>query len=80
MGLVLLSRSLDEVGQVKGPNDAFVEAIETAQGAHDGSALLLAISTQAATDVDMFSVWLDDAANASDPRIVQPCLYGSGEL
>ena len=26
---------LDEVGQVRGPHDAFIEAIETAQGAHD---------------------------------------------
>ena len=25
---------LDEVGQVRGPHDPFVEAIETAQGAH----------------------------------------------
>ena len=26
---------LDEVGQVRGPTDAFVEPIETAKGAHD---------------------------------------------
>lgn len=60
---------LDEVGQVRGPTDSFVEAIETSQGAHDDP-LLLAISTQAATDGDLFSIWLDDAANAKDPRIV----------
>ena len=60
---------LDEVGQVRGPTDAFVEAIETSQGAHDDP-ILLAISTQAATDGDLFSIWLDDAANAKDPRIV----------
>jgi phage terminase large subunit-like protein len=60
---------LDEVGQVRGPTDNFVEAIETSQGAHDDP-LLLAISTQAATDGDLFSIWLDDAKNAKDPRIV----------
>ncbi len=41
---------LDEVGQVRGPHDAFIEAIETAQGAHEDP-VLIAISTQAATDV-----------------------------
>lgn len=61
---------LDEVGQIKGPHDAFVEAIETSQGAYDGKALLIAISTQAATDNDLFSRWLDDAATGADPRIV----------
>jgi len=60
---------LDEVGQVKGQQDAFIEAIETAQGAHDDP-LLIAISTQAATDGDLFSIWLDDAKNAKDRRIV----------
>ena len=60
---------LDEVGQVRGPHDPFVEAIETAQGAHQ-QPLLIAISTQAATDGDLFSLWLDDASNSADPRIV----------
>ena len=46
-----------------------MEAIETAQGAHLHP-LLIAISTQAATDGDLFSLWLDDAANSADPRIV----------
>lgn len=31
---------------------------------------MIAISTQAATDADLFSVWLDDAEASSDPRIV----------
>ncbi len=61
---------LDEVGQIKGPVDPFVEAIETSQGAYEGRALLIAISTQAATDNDMFSRWLDDAKTSQDPRIV----------
>ena len=60
---------LDEVGQVRGPHDAFIEAIETAQGAHRDP-LLIAISTQAATDGDLFSIWLDDAAHAKDQRII----------
>lgn len=60
---------LDEVGQIKGPNDAFVEAIETSQGAHDNP-LLIAISTQAPTDNDLFSRWIDDAMTARDPHTV----------
>ena len=68
-GLSPVLAILDEVGQVKGPYDAFVEAIETAQGAHD-KPLLIAISTQAATDADLFSVWIDDAKASKDPRIV----------
>lgn len=61
---------LDEVGQIRGPTDAFVEAIETSQGAYDGKALLIAISTQAPTANDLFSRWLDDAERSKDPRIV----------
>ena len=68
-GLSPVLAILDEVGQVRGPTDAFIEAIETSQGAHDDP-LLTAISTQAATDGDLFSIWLDDAKNAKDPRIV----------
>lgn len=68
-GLSPILAILDEVGQVRGPYDAFVEAIETAQGAHDAP-LLIAISTQAATDNDLFSRWIDDAQASSDPRIV----------
>lgn len=60
---------LDEVGQVRGPYDAFVESIVTAQGAYD-DALLYAISTQAANDDDLFSRWLDDAENSDDPHTV----------
>lgn len=60
---------LDELGQVRGAKDDFVEAIVTAQGAYD-DALLLAISTQAAADDDLFSRWLDDAANGNDPHTV----------
>jgi phage terminase large subunit-like protein len=68
-GLSPVLAILDEVGQVRGSHDAFVEAIETAQGAHDDP-LLIAISTQAATDCDLFSIWLDDADRAKDARTV----------
>lgn len=61
---------LDEVGQVKGPFDDFVEAIETSQGAYEGRAMLFAISTQAATDNDLFSRWIDDAETSKDPTII----------
>ena len=60
---------LDEVGQVQGPNDDFIDAIITAQGAYDNP-LLLAISTQAATDADLFSVWIDDAMQSKDQNTV----------
>lgn len=68
-GLSPILAILDEVGQVKGSQDAFVDAITTAQGAHKDP-LLIAISTQAADDADLFSQWLDDAENSGDPRIV----------
>jgi len=60
---------LDEVGQIRGPRDDFVDAIITSQGAHTDP-ILLAISTQAPNDNDLFSIWLDDARNSNDPRIV----------
>lgn len=60
---------LDEVGQVRGPYDDFVEAITTSQGAYD-DALMIAISTQAADDGDMFSIWLDDALEGNDPHTI----------
>lgn len=61
---------LDEVGQIKGPTDDFVEAIVTSQGAYGDNAMVFAISTQAATDNDLFSRWIDDADTSKDPKIV----------
>ena len=63
---------LDELGQVKGSHDPFVEALETAQGAYDDG-LQLVISTQAPTDADMLSVWIDDAIANEDPHTVCHC-------
>lgn len=68
-GLSPVLAILDEVGQVVGPQSDFIDAIVTAQGAHE-TPLLLAISTQAANDADLFSIWLDDAKNSKDPHIV----------
>lgn len=68
-GLSPVLAILDEIGQVRGPQSDFVDAITTSQGAHE-SPLLIAISTQAASDADLLSVWLDDAAHSADPRIV----------
>ena len=60
---------LDEVGQVRGPQSDFVDAITTAQGAYK-NAMLFAISTQAPNDNDLYSIWLDDAKTSNDKRIV----------
>jgi phage terminase large subunit-like protein len=68
-GLSPILAILDEVGQVRGPQDDFIDAITTSQGAHDAP-LLIAISTQAANDADLFSKWLDDAKLSGDPKIV----------
>lgn len=68
-GLSLSLALLDEIGQVRGPQSDFIDAITTSQGAHEAP-LLIAISTQAASDADLFSQWLDDAQRSADPRIV----------
>jgi len=60
---------LDEVGQVVGPTDRFISAVTTAQGAY-ADPLLIAISTQAPTDNDLFSLWLDRQKVAHDPKVV----------
>lgn len=69
MGLSPAFAVLDEIGQVRGPQSDFIDAITTSQGAHDAP-LLIAISTQAANDADLLSVWIDDAKASNDPRIV----------
>jgi phage terminase large subunit-like protein len=60
---------LDELGQVKGQRDPFVNAITTSQGAYSDP-LLLVISTQAESDEDLLSVWIDDALSGEDPHAV----------
>ena len=68
-GLSPVLAILDEIGQVRGPQSDFVDAITTGQGAH-ADPLLIAISTQAANDSDLLSVWIDDAKASGDPRTV----------
>lgn len=58
---------LDETGQIRGPTDPFVEAIETSQGAYKNP-LKIIISTQAATDGDLLSILIDAP---DDPQIVK---------
>lgn len=59
----------DEMGQVKGPTNDFVTALNTAQGAYkDG--LKIIISTQAATDNDMLSRIIDNQRERPNPRVV----------
>jgi phage terminase large subunit-like protein len=68
-GLSPILAILDELGQVTGPTDEFVSAITSAQGAYKNP-LLIAISTQAPTDADMLSVWIDAQRASPDPRVV----------
>lgn len=68
-GLSPVLAILDEIGQVRGPQSDFIDAITTSQGAH-AEPLLIAISTQASGDADLFSQWLDDAQRSADPKIV----------
>lgn len=68
-GLSPVLAILDEMGQVRGPQNDFVDAITTSQGAHENP-LLIIISTQAPTDADLMSIWLDDAVRSDDPSIV----------
>lgn len=68
-GLSPVLAIIDEMGQVRGDHDDFIEAIETAQGAYD-DALEIIISTQAPTDADMLSLRIDDAIRSDDPHTV----------
>lgn len=60
---------LDETGQVQGPHSEFVSSVETSQGAYSNP-LLFVISTQAAEDTDLFSIWLDDAKRSKPDNVV----------
>lgn len=68
-GLSPLLAILDETGQVRGAKDDFIDAIITSQGAHEDP-LTIVISTQAASDADLLSIWLDDAKKSQNPHIV----------
>lgn len=60
---------LDEVGQIRGPQSDFVDAVTTAQAAYEDP-LLIYISTQAATDGDFFSIQIDDAKKNKPKKTV----------
>ena len=45
---------MDEIGQVRGPQSDFIDALTTSQGAHDAP-LLIDIATSCASDADMVS-------------------------
>lgn len=68
-GLSPVLAIMDELGQVRGSQDDFVDAVVTAQGAYDNP-LLMVISTQAATDADLLSIWIDDALKSGNPKTV----------
>ena len=68
-GLSPVVAIIDEPGQVRGPQDDFIDAVVTSQGAYR-EPLLIYIGTQSATDTDLFSVLIDDAIKSKDPRIV----------
>tara|TARA_Y100000310_G_scaffold339246_1_gene431357 strand:+ start:514 stop:2139 length:1626 start_codon:yes stop_codon:yes gene_type:complete len=72
---------LDEVGQIRGPQSEFVDAITTAQAAYEDP-LLIYISTQAATDADFFSIQIDDALkNKPDKTVCHVhCADKDGEI
>lgn len=76
-GLSPVLAIIDEMGQVIGDQDDFIEAIETAQGAYD-DALEIIISTQARADADMLSIRIDDAIRSNDPHTV--CHIYSADL
>ena len=60
---------LDEAGQIRGPNNDFVDMLDTSQGSHD-DALFLTISTQAPSDADYLSIKIDTAEREKDPSVV----------
>ncbi len=68
-GLSPVLAILDEVGQIKGESDPFVDAILTSQGAYE-EPLLLLISTQAASDKAYLSIEIDDGLSGRDPQTV----------
>ena len=59
----------DELGQVRGPRSALVEALETATAAQEDP-LTIIISTQAPSDQDLLSILIDDAQAGHDPSTV----------
>lgn len=59
----------DEIGQVRGSQNDFYDALSTSQGAH-AAPLMINISTQAPKDDDLLSILIDDAQNSNDKHTV----------
>ena len=78
-GLSPVLTLFDEIGQVRGPRSSLYEALETATGAQ-AQPLSIIISTQAATDNDLLSILIDDAAAGHDPRTILRFQTASVEL
>lgn len=68
-GLSPILSILDEMGQIRGQSNDFLDAVLTSQGAHK-EPLCIVISTQAPTDGDWLSIQLDNAEETQNPRIV----------
>lgn len=60
---------LDEAGQIIGPTSAFTDMLDSRQGSYD-DALFFRISTQARSDLDYFSMVLDDAERQQPANVV----------
>ena len=60
---------IDELGQIKGPQSDFIDALTSSQGAHENP-LLIAISTRASNAADLFEQWITDAKTSGDKTIV----------
>lgn len=68
---------LDEAGQVMGPSSKFTSMLDSRQGSYD-DAIFFRISTQARSDLDYFSIILDDAER-SQPDTVVSHVYAAGK-
>ncbi|MBR1149341.1 terminase TerL endonuclease subunit [Bradyrhizobium sp. JYMT SZCCT0428] len=79
LGLSPALHIADELGQVRGARSELFEAMELATAMQD-QPLTVIISTQAATDADLLSVLIDDAAAGNDPRTVLRLHTASSEL
>lgn len=68
-GRSLLVVILDESGQIVGPHNDYVGMLQSSQGSYERP-LFITISTQAPSDADLLSVWIDDATRSNDPHTV----------
>lgn len=68
---------LDEAGSIKGPDNEYTQALRTSQASYD-TATFVAISTQAPSDADYFSVMLD-TAEREQPKDTVAILFETPE-